>query len=454
MVQGKTKLKLTSHLMALWVIILSGFLLRWEYAKQFSLSHLLEQVDPIGYHTLATHLLAGQGFCWLNESGLCLPNLIRTPAYPAFIAGIYALFGADPACVIAIQIGLDCLTCALIARLTYQLTHSSKASLVAATLYAFNPNAWLFASAMLTENLLSLVLIGLFALLLRTQTRLNSLSMGTVCALAVLIKPNLFFLPFLLIGCLLLKRVNWQSIGLVFVSCTACVMPWLIRNYQLVGVPTLSTAFMDNVSYVSAVATLFYHREAVSHPFTAEWDAVYYTDLVAVAGARYQWSRPIQSARDAYVQKADVFSIAQEIILTHPDQFLRSHWDGVKRAWSVHEHRSWYTLISGNAWGSFPSQQNVQQVVLLKRFWQMVHWVGLLGLGIGVWHLRRQYVLLIWVVGLAAGVTLVAGVLADMRFRFPVEAQLAIVMGIGLASSSQMVWQQIYWMMSITTNWK
>ncbi len=417
-------------------IVAIGLLLRLVYALSVR-HHLLQQIDPLGYHLLATHLLEGRGFCLYYAADLCLPNLVRTPVYPAFIAFVYQLTGAHPFHVVLVQIALDTVTCWLAAWCSYRLTRSQRVMLATAALYALNPNAWLFAGALLTETVLAFILTALFALGLCAKDRHDApficAAIGLLCALALLTKPNVILLPAMIAVCLALWRVRWRWIGLMIGVCGLCVAPWLMRNQRLVGEPVLSTAFIDNMNRVSAVATLFYVRgEQEGHPFTAAWDAVYHADVIAAAGARYGWTRPIRSAHDLYVQMRDVQTVAGEIIVAHPAAFLQAHWDGFIRAWQPHEHRVWYQVLTGNAWNDAPSVNHTWLAHFLHLFWWGVHLLGRLFFVTAVWHYRKQAGLLISVVGGAVMITAVAGVLADMRFRFPIAPQLAIFISIGM----------------------
>lgn len=421
-------------------LVVGAVAVRFLYAYVIAIPNgLVAQVDPAGYHLLATNLLYGRGFCLPHATAGCLPNVVRVPLYPAFMAALYALFNTSPVGVVVAQILLDGVTLLLVGWTAKRLSGAATAGLLAMGLYALNPNAWLFASALLTESVLAFVLMALFALLVhglagerRPWTSHHAVATGVLCGAAVLIKPNLVFLPALLGFVLLVARRPWRHIALALCATVLLLAPWLVRNQLLLGRPVLSTAFTDNLGYVSAVATLFYARDEESHPFTAAWEDVYHGEIVAVAGASELWPRQVLSAADEDAQRRAIAQVAWGIVRTYPFAFWRAHWDGVKRPWRVHEQRAWYRLLTGRPWGVYETDGEARLGRALYLFWRGVHWLVGVGCAVALMRYRRQWVLLGWVVLLAFGVTFVAGVLADLRFRFPVEPLLLVLCGCGL----------------------
>src|SRR5437870_5156450 len=90
----------------LFAIALSA---RWVYALSFPANVQLEDVDARGYQALALNALTGHGFS-LNTAPPYVPDAIRTPAYPLFVAFVYSVSGRDPRHVALIQGLLDSFT--------------------------------------------------------------------------------------------------------------------------------------------------------------------------------------------------------------------------------------------------------------------------------------------------------------------------------------------------------
>ncbi len=77
--------KTVTVLVLLFVLTLG---LRMMVIRHFS---EMPSKDALQYHQIATHILAGQGF---SLDGTSMTRL-RSPAYPLFLAGVYALTGTD-----------------------------------------------------------------------------------------------------------------------------------------------------------------------------------------------------------------------------------------------------------------------------------------------------------------------------------------------------------------------
>ncbi len=93
------------------------------------------------------------GIYGVTDSGQIVPTLSRLPGYPAFLAAIFAIFGADnfrP--VLLVQVLFDLGTCFLIADLSRRLlsARAAKAAFVLAAICPFPGN---YAAAALTETL-------------------------------------------------------------------------------------------------------------------------------------------------------------------------------------------------------------------------------------------------------------------------------------------------------------
>jgi hypothetical protein len=134
----------------------------------------------------------------------------RTPGYPLFLAAIYKICGVDPGCVRAVQALLNALAAAMLVLLGAMLWSrpGGLAGLIAAaaytTLYAPDP------TALMAEPLVVLGLLGVaggYIIWSRTKTACRALALGLLVALALLIRPNVVFLP-LAFAALVLLRVR------------------------------------------------------------------------------------------------------------------------------------------------------------------------------------------------------------------------------------------------------
>jgi 4-amino-4-deoxy-L-arabinose transferase-like glycosyltransferase len=108
--------------------------------------------DSRFYANIAENWLQ-HGVYGITNSGVIVPTLSRLPGYPAFLAAIFALFGAGNfRAVLLLQTLFDLATCFLIADLARRL-FSERAARAAFLLAAFCPFLANYAAAALTETL-------------------------------------------------------------------------------------------------------------------------------------------------------------------------------------------------------------------------------------------------------------------------------------------------------------
>ncbi|WP_445249285.1 ArnT family glycosyltransferase [Microcoleus sp. OTE_8_concoct_300] len=183
--------------------------------------------DEPGYEGLAYALLKGYFFEWPG----------RTPIYPFFVAGCYAIFGRSPAAVVYVQAFLG----ATIIPLTFILARrftGAQSSLVAAGLIALHPSLILHVSRVQTEILYAPLIILTVLSLLRAleQPQWQNFSLaGAVLAITNLCRPTGMLL--LAIVPLLMPR-QWsfkRKIALFMAYLGAIIIitaPWTYHNYR------------------------------------------------------------------------------------------------------------------------------------------------------------------------------------------------------------------------------
>jgi 4-amino-4-deoxy-L-arabinose transferase and related glycosyltransferases of PMT family len=199
------------------------------------------------------------GIYGITNSGVIVPTLSRLPGYPAFLAGIFAVFGPDNfRAVLLVQVLFDLATCFLIADMARRLFsgRAAQASFLLAALCPFLAN---YAAAALTETLevfftalaLDLVLHGLNIRSTRTHPHLTWLGCGLSIGLAILLRPDggiLLAAVGLYLLWLLVKSLRPMHEGmaarippaqsiilagvLVAVGALAPLVPWTLRNLR------------------------------------------------------------------------------------------------------------------------------------------------------------------------------------------------------------------------------
>jgi len=109
--------------------------------------------DSHAYLDLAANWLR-HGIYGQTESGQIVPNDTRLPGYPAFLAGVFWVFGiGNIRAVLIVQILLDLVTCLLIADLARRMVSGRLATRVAFALAAMCPFLANYAVAVLAESI-------------------------------------------------------------------------------------------------------------------------------------------------------------------------------------------------------------------------------------------------------------------------------------------------------------
>jgi len=190
--------------------------------------------DSAGYWRMAG--LVAQGDVWL----LSEETASRTPGYPWLLGFVRWLAGSNAlAVIIVIQHLLVWLTSRLTVDLTWKLSQSPRAAIVAAILCLASTARPLFANWVLTEVAATFcVMLAAWSLVNRVG-RVSTgrlLFAGCVLGMAVLVRPaSLAFAPALLVVALLprdgqLFRRRLATSLLVVLAIALPLMPWVIRN--------------------------------------------------------------------------------------------------------------------------------------------------------------------------------------------------------------------------------
>lgn len=258
----------------------------------------------------------------LSSTGIYPPdNGKRTPMYPLFIALIYFLFGENLVWIMVGQILLD----AIAVYLTYVLGSRflpRPAAILGALLMAVNIDSITYDFYYMTETLATLMTLA--ALLawekgFREEHRGWIVFGAILMGISVLTRPIALYFPVFLVICLLLKRERplgkrvfdaaiYSAIFLV------TLLPWMVRNYNTIGSPTISTISQYNLYYYNA-ASLEAHLRGVGE------------DQV-----RKEYI-PLQEQRLAELGMENTFGnqarvqgmMAREVILSHPIQYIFVH---------------------------------------------------------------------------------------------------------------------------------
>jgi len=237
---------------ALWIVCLIATLhalfFIWYQSSDWSVSWS----DQDGYRRLGEVLATTGKFTRFPEATPFVPEVIRTPAYPAFVAIIYTLFGVRQLPVAIAQVALFAVTCLLPFWIGRRLT-SERTAWFGALLTALFPAIPYFVPLVMTEvwTTMWLTITMWLAVSAVDNPRMRTfVLLGVAGGLTALSRPVFVLFPFVLAtaGLVVLPFVrvdprptpwNWPAMMAAF---AITMLPWFTYNYLTLGSFTLSPA--------------------------------------------------------------------------------------------------------------------------------------------------------------------------------------------------------------------
>jgi 4-amino-4-deoxy-L-arabinose transferase-like glycosyltransferase len=207
--------------------------------------------DQGGYRQLGAAMARSGGeFTRFPESPTFIPEVIRTPGYPAFVAVIYKVFGVGTMQVAIAQAFVFALICLMVYAIAKRVA-GERAAAAAAIMTALFPPLPYYGALVLTEVWTTFVLIGAMLIAMRAvqsgRTR-DFVVSGALFSAATIVRPAFILLPFglaiampILVPAERHRRRIAQWIALAAVAGITMV-PWFTYNYVYLGRFTLSPA--------------------------------------------------------------------------------------------------------------------------------------------------------------------------------------------------------------------
>ncbi len=221
-----------------------------------------EDDDTAFYAEIAKNIVTHHQYAQDGSDGP-FPTLARLPGYPAFLAFVFWIFGADryrP--VLFLQMLFDIGTCLLLADLARRL-FGDRAARWTYLLAAVCPFTLVYVSTALTECLeIFFTVLAFHQLLLALQERKRShwIACGAATAPAILLRPDgglvLIAALIVAIGVAFRSRERLREVALGAVLMTAVslvpLVPWAIRNWRVFHVfqPLVSQAVSNPDEFV------------------------------------------------------------------------------------------------------------------------------------------------------------------------------------------------------------
>lgn len=237
---------LRAHRAAVLGLLVAAFALRLCFI--FVAPHPNSWDGDVRYRHTAANIVAGHGYS-VATGPPYTPSMANAPAYPLFMAAVYAAVGPHNNVVRVVQAVLDVLTCLLVAYLAFRAAPSSlKKRAAFAGLAVYGLVSWftLIWSACLMSETLTLFFTTLtLALCARGIERgrwAEWAAAGAACGLAILSRPDSVLLASAVLIFLAARLVRRRSRAALVQAAGFCLAaglalaPWTLRNYLAFGI--------------------------------------------------------------------------------------------------------------------------------------------------------------------------------------------------------------------------
>jgi hypothetical protein len=238
--------------------------------------------DSYGYLGLGSNLAKGKGFGRFEPLGpgaadVWVPELCRTPGYPAIIALLDVATGHPRTVTILLQHSLGLVLCAA-ATIVCRRLFGAPAGLLAGSLLALDAQGIALSNLLLAENVFAFLLFAaaLVAARLFVQPSLPvAVVAGALLGTSALVRPTSIVLAGVLAAFLLVRAVvQCQRRGVLAAIClgltgSVIVGGWILRNGVVCGEYTLSSISRDTLFCWHAAGALARH-EGISREAAAQ----------------------------------------------------------------------------------------------------------------------------------------------------------------------------------------
>jgi 4-amino-4-deoxy-L-arabinose transferase-like glycosyltransferase len=398
-----------AELARLGIVLLAGLVVRlvllWRFAGVGLAIH-----DERDYDQLAVSIVErGEfGFEPGQLTSLC------PPLYPAFLAGVYSVFGVQNyQAVRAMQIVLSLATTSLLYLLARRL-YEQRVALAAAAIHCLYPSLVGATNLVLTETLFTLLVCAFLVLVERffaTQSPLTVAAAGIVLGLAALTRSVVWLFPpfaFVLLVAFspqptFLRRVA-ASLPLV-VGFALTLAPWTIRNTRLqetfitVDVMGGRNVMMGNYEFTPA------YRPWAAIEITGEeaWHSVLSKEIGGLAGKT-------QGQIDKLAMK-----YAFSYMLAHPGQTLSRSVAKLFHFWQL--ERELVADAKQGIWGAFSTPLVVALAAIVMGAYAATMLLGIFGAVLSPPRSLAMHALLLVLVAFVTALHCVA--FAHSRYHLP-----------------------------------
>lgn len=419
-----------------FVTLAAGLCLRLYFVLKFPAN----SGDTVLYEQIATNWLKYHVYA-MTVGGQITPVDLRMPGYPAFLAVIYALSGRTEEnarlWVMLAQIGVDLLSCLVIARLAALLAYSSEDS--APNKRVYSVALWLAALCPFTANYAAVPLTEVFAtfwtalaccglvlafhrlakpdFLVRgshlppgKSVEYAALAAGLIVGVGTLFRPEtpmLLIAAAVIFGAVFFFRKNfrrwlWVCLAMAL-GCLMMLSPWAIRNMITLEEPQFLAPKNSNLpgelvpyGFMAWEKTWLYRvRECYLVPWRLNGEAIFLEDMPARAFDTLEEKQRVAAILEQYnndltltpEEDAEFAQLARERNVRHP---LRTYlWVPAARVVTI-----WFTPriellpVSGHV---FPLAQMREDDPVDQEVTSLFFVLNLFYVGLGIWGATRLW---------------------------------------------------------------
>ncbi len=396
---------------ALTIILFAAFMLRFAFVL-FLQPNGYYFSDTRHYDGAAQSILAGEGF---GE------KYNRSPLYPIFMAGVYAVFGHSFLMMRIVEALLSILLLWLIFQIARKV-FGETAAWISVILSAMFPHFILLTGILYSTNLFTVLLAASIYSLIIADEKMSFLwiaASGIFAALAALTFPACFFIvPFWLMWLLLRRRStvlhNVSSVIFFFMVFVSVLTPWTVRNWHKYDRFTLvrpvpHTAFpnLDDLeAQKQRIASGFkdtseYLKE---NPLGTEEDKV-----GSIIGNYIK--HPLHSLKYMASELTHFWALYPDRLDTRSEDYLQN----------IRAQDSRMVKVKAALWKTV---MMMSVLVMLPLFLFAV-----IGLFTSRSYERRRLLLVLTIAALSIGYSLIY---AEVRYRIPIEPYVIMFMSMGL----------------------
>lgn len=427
------------HKIEIAIFLLAVFVRSLLFFVNFSHNHgdLITTIrGDDGYYEISKSLVEGTGFGRIDSNGVFIPNPLRPPVYPFFIAGVLYFLKSYWA-VLVLQVLIGSIIPVLGMYVVRKFTQVKVLVNTTGVLLALEPYAILFSFIFYTETFfifLFFVFLLFFFDYLKDNNWRNIVWSSVFLGLAVLVKPTVQYLPIVVPFFVLwhfrksqLKKVIKQLV--VFVSVFMLMMfPWLYRNYKEFGVVGISAqpAYNLNIYLVPSVLSISNKTSFATELKKIESKEGFDQNNITLATSDYYVKRAVDVLKEHPISLLKSIGITGVTFFTHDGMLTVLQYAGYTP--KNYLQRPIFLMLFDDLRGVLIAIKEVVLspmvlVLLLRVFWIIIALLFFVGV---IRFLRDKkpntiVIFAIFLVVYFAATTSINGLGVNARFRMPVN---------------------------------